>query len=156
MINQNLVIGLGNPLRGDDRLGWEVVDKLAAINIPNLKTFSCHQLTPELAEEISYSNLVVFVDASMESLPGEVSITGLKSLHKSLDHFSAHDLSPQGLLNLCRYLYQKHPTSYLVSIGAKTFEPGESLSPEVEKKLDQVISRISQLILTNQSRGNCQ
>lgn len=146
MKNQTLVIGLGNPLRGDDRFGWEVIDRLDLIDIPNLKTLCRHQLTPELAEDVSLSDPVIFVDASLESSPGEASITEVNPLYISLDHFSTHDLSPQGILNLCQNLYQTNPTAYLVSIGAKTFEPGETLSPEVENNLDHIISQILQLI----------
>lgn len=59
-----LIIGYGNPLRGDDGLGWHVAQRLAAV-LPQhrARIEVCHQLTPELAEPISRADLVIFIDA---------------------------------------------------------------------------------------------
>lgn len=142
-----LIIGIGNTLRGDDGFGWEAVKRLEEIiNHDYVQTLYRHQLTPELAEDISFHDQVFFIDASIEIQPGELSITKLNTDYKSLDHFSTHDLSPEGILNLCQYLYQKRPISYLFSVGAYTFEPIESLSPNVENTLDDVIEEILKLL----------
>ena len=62
-----LIIGYGNPLRGDDGLGWRAAEQLAEI-IPQseAEVIACHQLTPELAEPISRARLVIFIDMSLE------------------------------------------------------------------------------------------
>jgi hydrogenase maturation protease len=44
-----LLIGYGNPLRGDDGLGWQVADQVARDADKSIKVVATHQLTPELA-----------------------------------------------------------------------------------------------------------
>ena len=65
MKDRTLIIGYGNPLRGDDGVGWEVASRLAA-TIPEeaAHIMTVHQLTPELAESVSEAELVIFIDAS--------------------------------------------------------------------------------------------
>jgi len=59
-----LIIGCGNPLRGDDGLGWVVADCLAAVlTDPAVEIVRTHQLTPEMAESFTSAKLVVIVDA---------------------------------------------------------------------------------------------
>jgi hydrogenase maturation protease len=62
---RKLIIGYGNPLRGDDDVGWEAASRLAAA-LPSeaVHILAVHQLTPELAEAVSEADLLIFVDAS--------------------------------------------------------------------------------------------
>ena len=42
-MNKTVVIGMGNPLRGDDGAGWAVVDALWANPIAGVTAVSTHQ-----------------------------------------------------------------------------------------------------------------
>jgi len=45
-----LVVCYGNPLRGDDGVGWIVAEKLRQMSLPDFVAIQTHiQLTPELA-----------------------------------------------------------------------------------------------------------
>jgi hydrogenase maturation protease len=62
-----VVIGYGNPLRGDGGAGFHVATELRrgrrnAIPVP--------QLGPELVDEMAGAGRVVFVDADVATLPG--------------------------------------------------------------------------------------
>jgi hydrogenase maturation protease len=66
-----LIIGYGNPLRGDDGLGVEVACCLKEIiRDESVEVLSQHQLMPELADPVSRASLVVFVDARVGDTPG--------------------------------------------------------------------------------------
>jgi Ni,Fe-hydrogenase maturation factor len=45
-----LVIGYGNPLRGDDRVGWVVAERLR--EVAGVTAVTTHQLLPEHADLI--------------------------------------------------------------------------------------------------------
>ena len=71
-----LVIGYGNPLRGDDGIGRVIAEHIAETLRPEaIDVVVAHQLTPELTEPISRSGLVIFVDAAVH-LPTELTPAG--------------------------------------------------------------------------------
>src|SRR5579863_2441204 len=70
LMSRTLIIGIGNPLRGDDGLGWRAVESLRQIaSLQEVETVTCHQLTPEMAESVSRAERVVFIDAYVGSPP---------------------------------------------------------------------------------------
>ena len=72
---RNLVVGYGNPLRGDDGVGWHAAAALAADpRLADTDVITGHQLTPKLAEDIAKARLAVLVDARLGDTPGYVCI----------------------------------------------------------------------------------
>src|SRR5512136_1175751 len=68
-----LVVGYGNPLRGDDGAGWQAAERLEALLPPaQVNVLIRHQLTPELAEPSSRAELVILIDASCVDPPGQI------------------------------------------------------------------------------------
>src|SRR5262245_21857677 len=120
-----LLIGYGNSLRGDDGVGPQVV-ALCGREILEVETLVVQQLTPELAEPISRSSAVVFVDAEVTQQPGTVRVTEL-SLDRSADVPVSHHFSPLTLLEMALGLYERCPPAWLVTIGGTHFEMGEGL-----------------------------
>ncbi|MFW6357904.1 MAG: hydrogenase maturation protease [Chroococcales cyanobacterium] len=138
-----LLIGYGNDLRSDDGVGRQIADILSESNLPDLKTLSVHQLTPELSETLSEVDAAIFVDASANPLT-EVTITPIKPLNS--DFTLTHGWNPRSLLTLAQTLYGKSPNSWLVEIPAEDFSLGENLSAIAEKGMIQALDRISLLI----------
>ena len=89
-----LIIGYGNPLRGDDGVGWRVAEAVAAA-LPDgaAEVLTVHQLTPELAELMSRADRVIFIDAAAEGEAGEVSCFALKSAGKQPALLGSHPVS---------------------------------------------------------------
>jgi len=62
-----LVIGIGNPLRGDDGVGALLAEQAALFTAADpdgpVAVRSVQQLTPELAEELARLEAVLFIDA---------------------------------------------------------------------------------------------
>ena len=64
---RSLVIGIGNPLRGDDGIGWRLAARLPAR--PGLAVRCRQQLTPELAADLAVVDRLLLLDAWVA--PGE-------------------------------------------------------------------------------------
>ncbi len=141
-----LVIGYGNPLRGDDGIGWEVARRLQAhAEDLSFLILTVQQLTPDLAEEIHHAELAVFVDASDGNEPGtwqSERIVPAENHAAALGHHS----TPTGLLAFTRGLFDACPEANLVSVAAKSFACGEKLSPEVEAVLPAVVDHVCRLV----------
>src|SRR5579859_3807286 len=61
-----LILGIGNPLRGDDGLGRVVAEQVAQSHDLDCEVQVVHQLMPELAQYMAMADLVVMIDASRE------------------------------------------------------------------------------------------
>ena len=72
---KKLVLACGNTLRGDDGVGWAIAALLEDDPaLEDVEVVASHQLTPEMAEPISRTETVVFVDCSAVAGAGEVSV----------------------------------------------------------------------------------
>ena len=141
-----LIIALGNPLRGDDGVAWHVAEALSARALPpGAVVLTTHQLLPELAEAISRVSQVIFVDASMQHLPGEVSIAAVAPASGDARR-GPHELDPPGVLAMAVRLFGFAPPATLVAIGGQAFEHSESLSSAAHSAVPTAVSRIMALL----------
>lgn len=153
-----LVIGYGNPLRGDDAIGWHVVQELNKLNWtvpPRLESF--HQLGPELAEMVSQAKKAVFIDAATGQRPGQINaqrlvpnaMTAASKPPRGGGMFS-HHLMPAVLLACARDWYGSYPDTTLFSITGESFKLEEVLSPAVQEALPRLVVRIRDHIQNTQ------
>lgn len=141
-----LVIGYGNPLRGDDGLGWHAAQLLAETLPPEAATvLTCHQLAPELAEPIARASLVVFVDARVGDEPGRIVVEPVTAGGIGGWSFS-HHLTPAALLQLAEQLYDRRPPAHAVSVDAADLDDGQTLSARVAEALPTVVAQIQALL----------
>ena len=141
-----LVIGYGNPLRGDDGVGPVIAEELArnmcALD-PKVKVVACHQLNPEMAEAVADTRAVIFVDASVELKPGDVRISTVQPDQFAPAAFT-HSMKPSALLATASELFGQAPRAQKVAIGAASFDIGMALTPEVRA----AVSKATKLIQT--------
>lgn len=137
------LIGYGNPLCGDDGVGWAVAEAIERSMLP-IDTAVIHQLTPEWAEPISQSNLVIFVDAAIEGVPGEVRML---PLGPAAAHGGSHETTAEGVLSMAACLYGYCPPAYMVAITGESFELSESLSPRIAAAVPIAVQLIVQLVI---------
>lgn len=143
---QVLIIGYGNPLRGDDGLGWQAAQQCAAVLPPLLvNVMACHQLNPELAEPLSRANLVIFLDADAGEPPGRLSCRNLVAQPAEAGAFS-HNLTPQALLACAQALYGGSPEAVVLSISGAFFGYSECLSPVVSAVLPELLQYVQALV----------
>ena len=142
-----LVLAVGNPLRSDDGLAWRAADELrSGSSHSEIEILKVHQLTPELAEDVSRAALAIFVDAAAAVIePG--TLTCEQVVASDEECAASHSFTPAALLQLAATLYNASPAAFLVSMAGKSFEHGNSLSPEVEQALPQVAAKVRELIL---------
>lgn len=121
-----LVIGLGNPLRRDDGVGYRAALELEQQGLPALAV--C-QLLPELADRLAQTSQVLFLDADLSLRPGTIYLRRLAQPEAGV---LSHGLSPAGLLQLSLALYGHAPAAYLLSMGISDLGYGEGFSLVVE------------------------
>ncbi|MCX7626153.1 MAG: hydrogenase maturation protease [Candidatus Sumerlaeaceae bacterium] len=152
-----LVVGYGNPLRGDDRVGWVVAARLGEILGEELCAVrTVQQLLPELAEELTHYDVVVYVDACANDEPGGVRIRELvtpqcgsqaPSTSSGVGRGSfTHHVGPRELLALCHALYGRVPRAFLVTIGGADFGFTEQLSPCAQHAAAQAVISLTALL----------
>jgi len=140
-----LIIGYGNPLRGDDGLGWHAARRLADVAATHdAGVLTCHQLMPELAQQISEVQTVVFVDAASEGPPGRLDWRRVEPQAGPVSF--THHVSLESLLGMAKELYGRSPQAFVVSIVGETFECGEDLSPAVRAALPALVKLVDDLL----------
>jgi len=140
-----LILGIGNPLRGDDGLGWVVAEQLAQAGDLACSVQMVHQLTPELAEHMAAAALVVMIDATREGEPGDVRLRPLSSSVQQLGAVGTHHTTPEELVGLTRAVYGHCPPVVVITMTGADFCLGEHLSPVVERKIVLVCAVVRQL-----------
>ncbi len=158
-----LIIGYGNPLRGDDGVGWRVVAEIqkqkdegrrqndsgesSIFHLESVEAAAYHQLMPELAETISRAERVIFVDAAVGSPAGAVMVRPVQAAPPQPGAFT-HHVDPAGLLAYAKLLYGRSPSAHLVTINADRMGYEETLSPIIEAALPDLLAEIEKLILS--------
>jgi hydrogenase maturation protease len=138
-----LIIGYGNNLRSDDGVGRYLAEIIDQQELPFVKTLSVHQLTPELVLEITEAQAVIFIDA-IAFPPFEIS---LQSLEPTQDKTRlGHTSNPEQLLSLCKNLYHKFPSAWLLTIPTNNFEFGETFSDLTQNAIAPALVILTQLI----------
>jgi hydrogenase maturation protease len=145
MCHNTLVLGYGNPLRGDDGVGWQAAILVAKELEGQVDVLARHQLTPELAEALSQVERVVFIDAACEGTPGEVCCRQLESTGGDGQSFT-HHVAPADLLATAQTLYGHAPVGYLVTVNGASFGYTEALSPLVSAALPEVLAQVKAIV----------
>ena len=142
-MTQILIVGYGNPLRCDDGVGWRAAEALSlSLRFPEIEIVVRHQLTPELADNLRYADLVIFIDAAHGAQPGELTCEPL-TLQRGI--LRSHQLSPVHLLALADELYEASPRAFAVSLCGECFDHGATLSATVEAGLPKLIALVERL-----------
>ncbi len=131
-----LVVGIGNPGRGDDGLGAAAVARLERRRLPGVTCDANYQLNVEDALACAEHDAVVFIDAARGlRVPfrwTEVRVeTDLPAM--------THGLGPGAVLGLCAALYGRTPEAHLLAVQGHRWGVGEGLSPRAAANLGQAV-----------------
>lgn len=150
---KTLVIGLGNPILGDDGVGWKVVEEVQK-RLPADSPIEAICLSLggiSLMEYLIGYDRVILVDAfSLDAPVGSISVLKLSQLpNYSAYHItSVHDTSLQKAMELGREMGAPLPEDVIV-IGIATeriHEFSEDLSPPVERAVPCVVNIVLDLL----------
>ena len=149
-----LVVGLGNPILGDDGIGWRVAQRLeetgnltSDMEVTNLSLGGI-----SLMESLVGYDIAIIIDAiATHRVPiGTIRRISLDDLSDpSAGHLgSVHDTSLQNAIKIGRDLNLKLPKEIIVvAIEArKIYDFSEELSPEVAASIPEAVRIILELL----------
>ena len=141
------LVGFGNQARRDDGLGPWVARTLArrTRGRTGIHCLCCHQLAPELAEDLLEAETVVLVDVTVERLA-----TG-RSWHKvEPDSCPAsvltHTVTAGYVLWVMREIYHRQPLTWMISVQGEDFGFGAGLSPQAGARARVVVAELAGIL----------
>lgn len=134
-----LLIGIGNPSRGDDALGPLAIARLEAMHLPDTELLSDFQLQVEYLLDLEGRAEVIFIDATLDPAVRQFSF---QAVHGERDRsHSSHALSPQAVLAAyVQYHGRPPPPAFVLAIRGHRFELGEGLSEPAAAALEAALA----------------
>ncbi|SBO43392.1 hydrogenase maturation protease [Cyanobium sp. NIES-981] len=127
------IVGIGNPLRGDDGVGALLAEQAGGRSV--------HQLTPELAAELAPLQRVLFIDAWLApEVAGATPSPRLDPLPVAArpgDGSTSHRLEPAELVAITAALYGRAPRAAWLRVPAFALGHGSALSAPLRASLPQ-------------------
>jgi len=140
-----LLIGYGNPARGDDGLGPRCLELMQSGQQGHrVDTITDYQLQVEHALDLMHRRQVIFIDASITV----GSAFRLTPVHPARDNsYTSHAMSPAAVLAVYEQICdQALPEVNLLSIQGYEFEFGTPISARAQENLHQAVSFLRQLM----------
>jgi hydrogenase maturation protease len=140
-----LVIGVGNPGRGDDALGLEVTRRVRDRRLAGVRVVECAGRADELMEVWRGAEHVVLVDAASGEEPGRVRRFDARAgpLPASLRHASTHSWGVAEAIELARALGELPARVVVYGVFGRAFAAGHGrLSREAEGALPQACDAV--------------
>ncbi len=117
-VSQILLIGYGNPGRGDDGLGPALAARVEALNLPGVTVEIDYQLTVDHAALIAAHEMVIFADAAI-GLDAPFRLAPLDPGQPQA--LGSHQVSPEAALHLAGLLYGATPPGWMLAIAGRDF-----------------------------------
>lgn len=134
-----LIIGIGNPSRGDDALGPLAIERLEGLALPDVELLTDFQLQVEYALDLQGRARVIFVDAA-ESGPEPYAFDPVTARQDT--SYSSHELSPAAVLHAYERLFGPPPEAHCLAIRGYQFDLGTPPSPAAQANLDAAIDHL--------------
>jgi len=138
-----LLFGYGNPGRGDDALGPELIARMMQLQLPGIECQNDMQLQVEHVTDLAGCDQVLFIDADMSCAePFEFSGIGMEKDGS----YTSHAMSPPALLHAYRQVYgMDAPPAFLLRIRGYDFELGDPMSDKASEHLDAATKLVVEL-----------
>jgi hydrogenase maturation protease len=135
-----LVIGIGNPSRGDDAIGPFAIERLEALDLPDTELLTDFQLQVEHALDLVGRREVVFIDAAASGPEpfgfGPVAPAANASA-------ITHALTPAAVLEaFVRVTDAPLPAAFVLAVRGYGFELGAALSDTAAANLDAALQML--------------
>jgi hydrogenase maturation protease len=150
-----IVIGLGNPILGDDGVGWKVAEEVKRRigGQANIEVDCVSLGGISLMERLIGYDYAILVDAfRSEEASGSVLVMNLDDMpsYSAFHTTNVHDVSLQNALQVGKKLGAKLPKHIMV-VGItteETFEFNEELTPDVRAAVPNALQAILGLLST--------
>lgn len=142
-----LLFGYGNPGRGDDALGPELIGRISRLGLVDVECQDDMQLQVEHVTDLAACDQVLFIDADMSCAePFEFS-----EIKPEKDgSYTSHAMNPTALLHAYSQVYGRDaPRAFLLRIRGYDFELGEPLTNNASANLDSATKWVVEWLLRN-------
>ena len=155
MQDKTLIIAYGNRDREDDGAGWHILDKLAhrlgletpqlageQVSTPDgsLTLLYLFQLLPEMAEDISVYDRLVFIDA--HNSPNLPDLVFQEVVPDQAHSAFTHHMSAGELLSIAQVMGNRLPAAWMLTVRGYSFRFAQTLSDETADLVDQAYARL--------------
>ncbi len=149
------IVGIGNPLLGDDRAGYCLVEALRQCSsTQDICFYTLETLSSSEIWVLENKDLVVFVDVVEDySKPGEIKIykadpqaLSHEELVEVLKNIDPHETDPAKLILLAYASGIDIGDIYIVGIRAPHYAIGEPVSEPVRRKLQNLVDNIKSIL----------
>ena len=141
-----LIIGVGNPARGDDALGPLLLERLRTELLHQgpaaasaIELLDAYQLQPEHALDLRGRSRVIIADATTAG-PAPFALSAVSP--DPTPGFTTHSLSPAALAAVHQRLYGTAAPLWALAIRGARFGLGEGLSDAAAANLDAALAWI--------------
>jgi hydrogenase maturation protease len=141
---KTLVIGYGNTLRGDDGVGPEVAERLAARAIDGAEVRTAVQPLIEWVNEWQGYDRIILIDAAWDG--PLVSRERICPAREWTGEGGMHQLTLGALVALARVLYGQAPEVYRWRIRGESFDLGKPLTAAVSAAAAETVAEISRCL----------
>jgi hydrogenase maturation protease len=146
-----LVIGIGNPSRGDDAIGPLAIERLEAMDLPDVELLTDFQLQVEHAVDLIGRREVVFVDATVA---GEGPFAFDVIAPVADQGATTHALAPAAVLDVYRrYTDAPLPQARVLAVRGFEFELGAPLSEAAARNLEAALEVLVAHLVSNDRAG---
>jgi len=145
MVNQILVIGVGNEFRGDDAVGIRVARRLAEMALPGITVLEQSGEGADLMAAWEHANAVLLIDAAQSGAePGTIYRFDAQETSLPAEHFSfsSHAFGVAEAIEMARVLGNLPEHFVVYGIEGRNFRTGEGLCHAVEQSIETVIQRL--------------
>jgi hydrogenase maturation protease len=143
-----VVLGLGNPLMGDEGVGIEVISRLLqrADEFPSAEFIDAGTAGFSLLHKLGGRRKAIIIDCCvMDAVPGTIAVftpDDVQSI-KRLSHFSLHQCDILQVIDLARRLGECPHEILIFGIEPATIRMQKSLSPVMAERLGSYVELIA-------------
>ncbi len=144
-MGSRLVIGIGNPDRGDDAVGRIVAARLREHAMGEVEILDHDGEATTLIEWLGRADDAILVDAALSGeAPGTVRRfdVAATALPRAKFGMSTHGIGLADAVELARSFGQLPPRCVVYAVEAQSFAHGEPLTPDVETAVAEVVRRV--------------
>ncbi len=144
-----LVIGVGNPTRGDDGAGREVARRLRQSNLPHVRVLETEGEATALLSLMEGAAVVFLIDACVSGAPaGSIRRIDLSNsdLPEAGFGLSSHGFGLAEAIALGKALGSLPPQCVIYALEAESFELGTPLSESMSEAIDAAVVALCQEI----------
>lgn len=145
-----MIVGYGNPLRGDDRAGLAVAEALAQRHLPGVEVRTAPHLPLEWLPDLVGVRRLLLIDAAVD---GACVALAPLAPGTGTPASSTHYLTPATWSALARQLYGATPEAYLLTLRGEQFELGTALSAATESRVATAVALVAEWLTRQGASG---